>query len=343
VQQSSQIISRITTLWAATECGLGGFFHAIQSPFTGLIVGGLSVVYISLIAYFTNQSNLGLAFLPRLRKVSQTLFTSVLFVLAVKAAVSPHSPFGAYFAVALQALIGIVIYGLIRNHLISTILVAVLSMLTSAMQKVLIMILLFGKSLFESIDLFFADTAEKLDFIVSDSFSFSEFSAFIFLAIYAFGGLLIGYFASKIPSSIQQQSAELSLIIKSNNEAIATESKNQKKAWFPWLIILMISLSILVQFLLNSREAAVWQLTRTLGVLVIWFFLFRPFVKWILNQFKSSGKEKFQYEIEHFQNELPQIISNSTFSWRASKKMSGLRIYNWFLIFIFQGINSNTE
>jgi hypothetical protein len=343
VQQTSQIISRITTLWAATECGLGGFFHAMQSPFTGLIVGGLSVVYISLIAHFTVLGNPQLSFLPRFRKVSQTIFASVLFVLAIKAAVSPHSPIGAYFAVGLQALIGIVIYSLVRSHQISTLIVALLSMLSSALQKVLVMVVLFGKSLFDSIDLFFVETAQRLDVFVSDSFSLSESAAIVFLAIYAFGGLLIGYFASRIPSSIKHQSEELARLIQSHEEDTQPKPSIKKKAWFPWLIVLMISLSILVQFILNSKEAAVWQLARTLAVLIIWFLLFRPFVRLVLSKLKSSGKEKYQSEIATFQNELPQILSYSKYAWHVSKTMTGLRIYNWFLLFLFQGINTSNK
>ena len=43
-------IQRLTALWAFSESGLGGIMHALKIPFTGLVVGGMSVIMISFIA-----------------------------------------------------------------------------------------------------------------------------------------------------------------------------------------------------------------------------------------------------------------------------------------------------
>ena len=48
--QRLNAIQRLTALWAFTESGLGGIMHALQIPFTGLLVGGMAVIMISLIA-----------------------------------------------------------------------------------------------------------------------------------------------------------------------------------------------------------------------------------------------------------------------------------------------------
>ncbi len=45
-------IHKLTALWALNESGLGGFLHVFNTPFTGLIVGGISILLISLIAYY---------------------------------------------------------------------------------------------------------------------------------------------------------------------------------------------------------------------------------------------------------------------------------------------------
>ena len=55
MQRNSKIISRLTALWALSEAGLGGILHALQSPFTGLFVGGFAIILISLIAYFADD------------------------------------------------------------------------------------------------------------------------------------------------------------------------------------------------------------------------------------------------------------------------------------------------
>ena len=48
-------IERLTALWALNECGLGGVMHAFKLPFTGILVGGVSVLLITLIALFATK------------------------------------------------------------------------------------------------------------------------------------------------------------------------------------------------------------------------------------------------------------------------------------------------
>ena len=96
-------IYRITTLWAFSECGLGGLMHAFKFPFTGIFVGGLSVLFITLIAL--NSRNL-----------KQDIFKALTIVLLIKLAVSPHSPIAAYFAVSLQAVLGFLIFRLFSTN-----------------------------------------------------------------------------------------------------------------------------------------------------------------------------------------------------------------------------------
>ena len=48
---------RITALWGFSEATLGGILHAFKIPFTGLFVGSAAVIFISLIAHFTNETS----------------------------------------------------------------------------------------------------------------------------------------------------------------------------------------------------------------------------------------------------------------------------------------------
>ena len=76
------VVERLTALWALNECGLGGFMHAFGSPFTGIIVGGFSVLLITLIAKHTDH-------------IWSTLVKAISIVLLIKLSVSPHSPITA--------------------------------------------------------------------------------------------------------------------------------------------------------------------------------------------------------------------------------------------------------
>ena len=97
MQRNAKIITRLTALWALSEAGLGGVLHAIQFPFTGLLVGGFAIVLISLIAYFSDHK-------------WDTIFRSLLVVLIIKLAVSPHSPPTSYLAVSFQAFMAALIF-----------------------------------------------------------------------------------------------------------------------------------------------------------------------------------------------------------------------------------------
>ncbi len=52
IEQRQLAVQRLTALWAFSESGLGGILHALQMPFTGLLVGGMAILLISLIAFF---------------------------------------------------------------------------------------------------------------------------------------------------------------------------------------------------------------------------------------------------------------------------------------------------
>jgi hypothetical protein len=54
LEKSAVSIARLTALWAFVEAGLGGILHAFKVPFTGLLVGGMAVMLITLIAHFSN-------------------------------------------------------------------------------------------------------------------------------------------------------------------------------------------------------------------------------------------------------------------------------------------------
>ncbi|NJO01983.1 MAG: hypothetical protein HC880_10065 [Bacteroidia bacterium] len=45
--QERLAIERLTALWALNEAGLGGLMHAVRTPFTGVVVGGLAIMLIS--------------------------------------------------------------------------------------------------------------------------------------------------------------------------------------------------------------------------------------------------------------------------------------------------------
>ena len=132
--------------------------HALHLPLTGIFVGGAAVVIIALIAWYGKFS---------FRQVMQ----ATLLVMLVKFAASPQSPPQAYVAVGFQGLAGAILYRLILNFTIASVLFGVIAMLESAVQKLIFMTLIYGRSLWEALDKFFEAIVK--DFSLSASFSFS--------------------------------------------------------------------------------------------------------------------------------------------------------------------------
>ncbi|MDC1221150.1 hypothetical protein N8Z47_00620 [Salibacteraceae bacterium] len=338
---NSKPIDRITMLWAITECGLGGFFHAIQSPFTGLLVGGLSVIYISMIALISKQKAHE-SWPSQARAIVYDIGKSALFVLLVKALISPHSPIGAYFAVSLQAIIGIILFGLIPSFKLAAIITSVLATVSSAVQKILILLLLFGSSLFEAIDGFILAASQKLHFVnLPAGFSTSKTLALTYVAVYAIGGICIGIIAIQMPSWMNKRASELGAIM-SEYGTLDFKNLKQPKKQKSFAIILFVGLLIITlsfQFFFVSSESALWQLIRTTSILIIWFLFIRPILKWWVSRLAEKNKHGLKQQLGIIKHDLPRIASFVPFALRKSRSMPGIWVSNFILLFIYFGLN----
>ena len=182
-------IDKITALWAFSEAALGGILHALKIPFTGLFIGGSAVIFISLLAFYADS-----------RKV---IFESTLKVILVKFVVSPYSPLAAYFAVFLQSILGyILFFGGFKKT--SAILLGFLSLLLSSFQKIFILTIIFGMTLWESIDIFFDFVLKKLlpGSLNIEIYNVTYFVVGTYIFTHVIGGLFAGWYASILPEPL---------------------------------------------------------------------------------------------------------------------------------------------
>jgi hypothetical protein len=328
-ENTPNILHRITLAWAISECALGGFLHAIQSPFTGLLVGGLSVMFISLLAFHAE-------------KPTRAILQALVFVLGVKMAVSPHSPLGAYFAVSLQALFGVLFFKLIPRFSIAAVLVGVTSLIASAIQKVIILTILFGTGFWNAIDSFSQEIATSLSFLsIQGGFSFSEWLIGIYLGVYALGGFLIGWLASRIPHIMEKRATEFDRLIEnfdapSSSDSAIDQPKRKFQIW-P-LVVAFILLGMAVQWLLFSADSAFQQMMRTLTVIAVWMLILRPIFKWILRKSLKSKQASIQSEIEQVQTSIPTLVSFAKFAWKTCGNSDGNRLIGFITIYVYYAI-----
>ena len=305
-------IIRLTALWAVGESGLGGMMHALKIPFTGFFVGGLAVILISLIAFYSA------------RKWS-SIFQATLLVLMVKAGVSPHSPVPAYIAVAFQGIAGALLFTTIKNFKVAAIAFSFISLVESAIQKFLFTTLLFGKSVWEGIDIFVKSVLNDLH--VPSYFSFSFYLVSSYVLLYALWGLILGVFIGTIPVAL----AELNDVTFAKEIGKSDSSAPRKKLRrFLPLLLLIISLSAIF-FFEGMMNKAVYVLLRSVGVTLLLYYLVRPIIVFFLNRAGTSRKA----ELKNVLVLMPEIKSNISPAYKlACTNHKGINRYRFFVLYL---------
>lgn len=321
-EQRLNAIQRLTALWAFTESGLGGIMHALQIPFTGLLVGGMAVIMISLIAEISEHN-------------FKQILKSAVIVLIVKAMVSPHTPFPAYIAVSFQALLGYALFSLLRVNFLSIVLLSTIAMLESAIQKLLILTLFFGESLWKAMDGMIALLAKQFGRIVSNG---SYWIVGIYLLIYLAGGFFIAWLAFR---TIKSFDAANPAFILENSAVVNTDlikakkssPKNiYKKLWI--LILLMIVLSaVLFVFADDNKQgwlAVAKTISWTLSAILIWFMLIGPLFTKAIQKLLQKKESRYSDEVLKTLSFIPVLKQLTVMAWQQSKLQHGFKRWHFF-------------
>ena len=317
-------VGRVTALWAFSEAAFGGILHALKIPFTGLFIGGAAVVFISLIAYLSNSRN--------------AILKSTLIVIAVKAIVSPYTPINAYFAVALQGIAGYLLFFNKNNYKTKAVLLGIITSLLSGFQKIIVLTIVFGNTLWESIDLFAVYIFRQMEFInySGDSFSLSAIIITAYITLHLTGGITFGILASKAPDWIKRKSKEKNTVryLSLDEEDEIKRKKGNRKSWWKRktgiAIFLFSSIMILLSYLVPDLDSnlimkILIMLLRSIFIMIIWTFLISPVILKYFNKFVKKRKSEYSEEIEeiillfpYFKTRLRQIM-------RQAKNYSGVK------------------
>ncbi|MEX1189106.1 MAG: hypothetical protein WED33_07595 [Bacteroidia bacterium] len=317
-------VTRLTALWAFVEAGLGGMLHAFKLPFTGLFVGGLAVLILTLIAHFSHN-NIG------------RILKSLIIVLAVKAIVSPHSPMPAYFAVTFQAILAFGVYRVFKVNYLSIVLVAVISMMESAVQKLIILTVFFGKSFWIAIDSFFASVFDKFGLEINDA---GIGIVCLYLSIYFVGGILISIVIIRIIRDLRSfNQAELKGALHLESPKLKSNSKRSRKILIYFFILVFISASL---FIFSPNDHSGWismikSIAYTLTVLFIWYIILAPILTKVLKNYLNKKSENKQYEITQAIESIPEFRHLARIAWVNSasvNKYQRIRVFISTLIYL---------
>ncbi|MHB9041648.1 MAG: hypothetical protein ACYC4T_13420 [Melioribacteraceae bacterium] len=321
-------IQRIIALWGFSESAFGGILHALKIPFTGLFLGGAAVIFITLIAHYSNDK--------------LAILRATLIVILVKAFVSPYSPITAYLAVALQGFLGYLFFSLINYERAAALLFGFFSLLFSALQKLIFLSLIFGTGLWKSIDLFVDFVLSQIPFIKqSSTFSFSIVLISIYAGIHILAGIYIGIRAALIPKWLlsKSKSFEKMKIDFEEDQDYFPKTKKKKRWWkrssgiflFLFLIILMILSFYSPQLGKNRAYEIMFTLVRAIVITFFWFSIISPFVLKHFKKFLEKNNFKHASEMNQITVLFPSFKRIINFCWRISSIEKGTKRIKKFL------------
>jgi hypothetical protein len=319
-EQRTLAVQRLTALWAFIESGLGGALHALKVPFTGLVVGGIAVLIITLIGYFSNG---------RFKQI----FQSLVIVLVVKAAVSPHTPFPAYIAVSFQAVIGFVLFSLLNINLISILLLSVVAMIESAIQKLLLLTLFFGKSFWNAAD-------ELMNFITKQlsvpGINGSLWIITSYLSVYIIGGIITALMTYKVIKefTIRRDRLLLPYISISDIVSATNHTVNRRKRVLLISATLVLVSTILYVFAADTQQASfavIKTIIWTVSAVTVWYLVITPLVINIFSILLKKKQHKYSEQIGATIAFLPVLKQLTTHAWKASATHKGSQRLSLFL------------
>lgn len=334
-------VGRLTALWALAESALGGVLHALKVPLMGVVMAGTAVLLITLIAHYAAR--------PR------DILRALLLVLVVKAAGSPHSPVTAYTAVAFQGLLGYAAYALGRPGYLTSVPFAVVAVVESALQRLLMLALFFGAPLWEAVDdwgrwvlarYFPAQAGTEL------SLAWGLVAGY--LAVYVASGLAIGVLAARLPGLLARERAALDAQALGEAEdamarareatpepvdRVARARWRRRRRWRTVGLAAAIAAVLAATVALGSGGAlaplasAGVYLARTVALLAAYYFFAGPWLSRAVQRWLLARRGRHADELEAVFAALPRLRALAAQQWRVlGREYAGLALWRRWVV-----------
>lgn len=261
-------------LWAFAESAIGGVMHAVKFPFTGIVVGGIAVICISMIGHYS-QGQPG--------KIIQALG----IVLLVKLTLSPYSPWQAYVAVFFQGYLGYFLFRRPNLFSLKTLVFSAVCLAESAIQKALISILVYGSSLIEAIDQSARHILFSMGFQTEVSFFYGVFS--IYVGFYTVTGILLGLWIPRIPHYLHSMRDQLNDMTRVSPTPWPERKMLLRKG--VGALVIFIIILICIKWMLPDFPVfqLLWFLLRSILVSLILVFVLGPFIMNLVRKWVSKN------------------------------------------------------
>ncbi|MCO6461200.1 MAG: hypothetical protein J5I59_07340 [Saprospiraceae bacterium] len=320
-------VSKLIGLWAFSECTLGGILHAFQIPFSGLLLGGVAVTVVCCIG-FTAE-----------RPASAILY-GTLVAMSVKFALSPHTPVTAYLAVGFQGVLGALIFSFQRRLYLFYLIYGALALAESALQKLLTLTIIFGNTLWDSLSATSRHVAGLLGF--SSDFPYGNAILIIYTLVYIVWGCVIGHWAYSIPSGIERLSK--SDIISTTPLTVTSGRKRKKGKWLLGVAMVLILFTAIYIFHLSGINL-VRLILRPIIIIVIWWAVFNPLLKFLLAKLLQRKNNNVAVWIAQIKEDIPQmrLLSMKAAAYVRRHYKGPEKIRHFILILILLSCEENSH
>lgn len=255
--------------------------------------------------------------------------------------VSPYSPLTAYLAVSLQGVFGFFLFSTKKFYKSSSLPLGLLVVFFSGIQKIIVLTILFGNTLWNSIDIFIKQISVEILNIDHPDINYSYLLIFGYVLIHLIAGLFIGIYAGKLPQKLEYYRSIIPAVSElQNGEQIPQNRKRKKKSWFfrpTGIFIIIISVGVILLSYFspeledNIALSVIFMLVRSIIITFVWYTLITPIVKNIFQRFVSKRKSEYSKDLENIISMFPQFKNIINFCWKKSTNEKGLKRVHQFL------------
>ncbi|MBK9099746.1 MAG: hypothetical protein IPM14_16880 [bacterium] len=318
---------KLVALWAFSESAFGGILHALTIPFRGLFIASAAVLFISLIALFS--------------KSNKDILKATLIVILIKAVVSPHSPLTAYLAVSLQGVLGFLLFLTKRFFKLSALMLGLLVLFFSGIQKIVVLTILFGNTLWASLDIFIKQVSVEIFNRSHPDINYGYILIAGYVLLHLAAGIFIGIYAGRLPIKINHNKNQIPsfLEIKAKEE-LPVKEKRRKKSWFlrpTGIFIIILSASVIILSYVypeledNIAMSVLLMLLRAMIITIIWYALLAPLSRKLFKKFVSSRKSFYAKDVEEIISMFPKFKEIVNYCWHLSGDRKGFKRIRYFL------------
>jgi hypothetical protein len=221
-------------------------------------------------------------------------------------------------------------------------------MAESAVQKLLILTVFFGKSLWVAMDEMIAYVAKQFGAVVSNG---SYWIVSVYLLIYIAGGLLTALFTYQTINHLNAGNNRLMLqpTIKINTALPDLKRKGKKSVFkkLSALIALMIGLSVILFVFADDKKqgwfAVVKTITWTISAILVWFMLISPFLTKAIQKLLKKKESRYTDEVLGVLSFIPVLKQLTVLAWQQSKLLYGYKRWQFFFTTLIHYTLTYTE